>query len=87
MCELLLTAFEDLILSIESKTKADQVAFDLVDGCNTNNNTDGNVTLAWKRLIQKYEAKTSPSYIQLKQDFASWKLEDVSKDQMNGSRF
>ncbi len=69
--KLALVAFEDLLLSVESKTKAGRVAFDLVDGCNTNNNPDGHVSLVWKLLIQKYDPKTAPSYIQLKQGFAN----------------
>ncbi len=78
--ELALAAFEDLILSIENKTKVGKVVFDLVNKCNTNNNPEGDVALAWKRLIQKYEPKTVPSCIQLKQDFINSNLEDVFKD-------
>ena len=61
--KLALEAFEDLILSVENKTEAGWVAFDLVDRCNKNDNPDGDVSLACKRLIKKYEPKTAPSYI------------------------
>ena len=70
-----ISAFEDLILSINGESKAGRVAFDLVDGCNTLSNPDGDVKLAWTRLVHKYEPKTAPSYIQLNREFANSKLE------------
>ena len=75
-----IVAFEDLILSINGESKAGRVAFDLVDGCTTHDNPDGDVKLAWDRLTHKYEPKTAPSYIQLKKDFANSKLEDAKQD-------
>ncbi len=80
MYKLALASFKDLILSIKRKNKAEQVAFDLINQFNMNDNPDGNVALVWKRLIQKYEPKTAPSYIQLKQEFSNSNMEDVSKD-------
>ena len=46
MYKLSLTAFEDLTLSIESKTSVGREAFYLVNGCSTNNNPYGDVSLA-----------------------------------------
>ena len=68
-------AFEDLLLSINTKTSSGTTAFNLVDTCTTSDQPDGNCKLAWDRLIAKYQPKTAPSYIQLKKDFA---------DQTNG---
>src|SRR6056300_2066182 len=75
--KLSIKAFEDLTLSINSETKAGRVAFDLVDQCCTDANPDGDPSLAWTCLMQKYEAKTVPSHIKLKQEFAISKMDDT----------
>ena len=59
-------AFEDLLLSINTKTRPGTKAFNLVDTCATSDQPDGNCKLAWDRLIAKYQPKTAPSSIQLK---------------------
>ena len=41
-----ISAFEDLILSINGESKAGKVAFELVNGCSTTNNLDEDVKLA-----------------------------------------
>ena len=50
-----ISAFEDLILSINGESKAGKVAFDLVDGCNTLSNPNRDISLAWSWLVHKYE--------------------------------
>ncbi len=65
---------------ISSKNKEGQVAFDLVDKYNTVKNLDGDLNLAWDHLIQKYEPKTAPSYIQIKRNFVILKLGDKTND-------
>ena len=76
--KLSIKAFEDLILSINGETKAGRVAFDLVDQCCIDANPDGDPSLAWNRLVQKYKPRTAPSYIKLKRQFANSKLEDAA---------
>ena len=73
-------AFEDLILSINGSTSAGRVAFELVHGSRTQDNPDGDVKLAWKRLVSKFEPKTAQSYIKLNKEFVSSKLEDTVTD-------
>ena len=64
-------AFEELILSIEGKSKAGRVAFALVKGCKTNDYEDGDAGLAWKRLTQKYASKNTVSLLKLKREFTN----------------
>ena len=78
--ELNTAGFEDLILSICGTTSTGKVAFELVAGCETQANPDGDVALAWKRRIQKYEPKTAPSYIKLKRKFVNSKLKSAEND-------
>ena len=74
-----ISAFEDLILSINGESKAGRVAFELVDGCSTARNPDEDVKLAWSCLVHKYKPKTAPLYIQMKKKFVNSKL-DVGED-------
>jgi hypothetical protein len=73
-------AFEEILLSINVKTKQGKIAFNLVDNCTTAEQPQGNCKIAWERLVHKYAPKTAPSYIQLKKDFANSKLESVDTD-------
>ncbi len=57
-----------------------KVAFDLVDGCHSLYNPEGDAKLAWDHLSKKYELKTAPSYIQIKRDFVDSKLGDTTND-------
>ena len=70
-------AFEDLLLSINTKTSSGTTAFNLVDTCTSSDQPDGNCKIAWDRLVSKYQPKTAPSYIQLKKDFANSRLKDL----------
>ena len=67
-------AYEDILLSINCSTSSGKTAFNLVDNCVTSDQPDGNCKLAWERLTSKYQPKSTPSYIQLKKDFANSKL-------------
>ena len=63
--EMSVEAYHHLILSIDGESPAGRVAFELVHGSRTTDNPDGDVRLAWKRLVSKYEPKTAQSYIKL----------------------
>ena len=77
-------AFEDLLLSINTKTSSGTTAFNLVDTCTTSDQPDGNCKIAWDRLVSKYQPKTAPSYIQLKKDLRTAELRIWMYDQTNG---
>jgi hypothetical protein len=64
--------FEEMLLSINGKTKQGKIAFILVDNCMTAEQPKGNCKIAWERLVHKY--------VQLKKDFANSKLESVDID-------
>lgn len=75
------TAYEELILSIDHKSKSGRVAFNLVQNCKSlNDYPDGNAKQAWDRLTAKYAPKTAPSLLQLKKDFENSKLESTEVD-------
>ena len=58
----------------------DEVCFGAVDDAKMNDLPDGDVALAWKNLVVKYELKTSMTKIQLKHEFNQSSLEDIEKD-------
>ena len=64
-------AYEDLILSINTKTKAGEVAFAIIKGCKTADYSDGNAFLAWTRLSDKFASKSTPSLLKLKKEFTN----------------
>ena len=70
-------AYEDILLSINCSTSSGKTAFNLVDNCVTKDQPDGNCKLAWERLTSKYQPRSTPSYIQLKKDFANSKLSSL----------
>ena len=70
-------AYEDILLSINCSTSSGKTAFNLVDNCVTSDQPDGNCKLAWERLTSKYQPRSTPSYIQLKKDFANSKLSSL----------
>ena len=63
--------FEELILSIDGKTKEGRVAFSLVKGCKDADFADGNAHLAWTRLSKKYASKNTVSLLKLKREFTN----------------
>ena len=64
-------AFEELILSIDGKSKEGRVAFSLVKGCKTPDLADGDAHLAWTRLSKKYASKNTVSLLKLKREFTN----------------
>ena len=68
-------AFEDLILSINTDTKAGRVAFNKVKNCKTEEYPEGNCQMAWQRLEDTYYAKTAPTYVSLKKTFTNSRLD------------
>ena len=63
--------FEELILSIDGKTKEGRVAFSLIKGCKNADYADGSAYLAWTRLTKKYASKNTVSLLKLKREFTN----------------
>ena len=70
--------YEELILSIDGKTKAGKVAFALVKGCKNTGYSDGDAAEAWSRLKKKYASKNTVSLLKLKREFTN---STMKKDQ------
>ena len=62
-------AYTELILSIDDKTSNGKVAFNLVKGCKNKDYADGNASLAWERLKNKYEPQSAPSLVKMEKQF------------------
>ena len=73
-------AYEDLILSMEGNTEAGKVAFQIVRGARSELFKEGDAALAWKRLRNKYESKSAPSRLNLKNKFVNSKLKTARED-------
>jgi len=73
-------AYEDILLSIDTKTAAGKVAFNLVNTCYSEDFPEGNCRLAWDRLCSKFEPNTAPSLLKLRKIFANSKLDSADKD-------
>jgi hypothetical protein len=58
-------AYTELILSIDDKTNSGKVAFNLVNGCKNKDYADGNASMAWERLKNKFETSSAPSLVKL----------------------
>jgi hypothetical protein len=56
-------AYTELILSIDVKTSSGKIAFNMVKGCKNKDYTEGNATMAWERLKNKYEPTSAPSLV------------------------
>ena len=74
------TAYEDLLLLIDGEQASGRVAFNIVRGAKTSDLTDGDAALAWKRLSDKYEPKSAPSRLALKNEFNSKVLKNANSD-------
>ena len=59
-------AYEGLLLSITTKTRDGEVAFGIIIGCKSEEYSDGNAYLAWKRLSDKFASKSTPLLLKLK---------------------
>ena len=58
-------AYEELVLSIDGNKKRGRIAFKIVKACKTKDNPSGNARLAWKRLVLKYENKSTPNVLKM----------------------
>jgi hypothetical protein len=61
--------YTELILSIDDKTGSGKVAFDLVKGCKNKDYADGNASMAWERLKNKFEPSSAPSLVKVEKQF------------------
>ena len=74
-------AYEDIILSIDHKTKEGNVKFKLVRNCKRENEfPEGNCHLALDRLVAKYEPHAAPSYLDLMYTFENNALMSIDED-------
>ena len=80
LAELNQMAYEDMLLSMDTDTKAGQVAFDLVKNAKTPDHPEGNCYVAMKKLQNKYDPRTGPSYVAKKREFTNSKLESCEED-------
>jgi Reverse transcriptase (RNA-dependent DNA polymerase)/gag-polypeptide of LTR copia-type/Zinc knuckle len=62
-------AYTELILSIDDKTSNGKVAFNLVKGCKNKDFVDGNASMAWDRLRNKFEPQSAPSLVKMEKQF------------------
>jgi hypothetical protein len=62
-------SYTELILSIDDKTNNGKVALNLVKGCKNKDYADGNASLAWERLKNKYEQQSAPSLVKMEKQF------------------
>jgi hypothetical protein len=62
-------AYTELILSIDDKTSSGKLAFNLVKGCKNKDYADGNASMAWERLRNKFEPSSAPSLVELEKQF------------------
>ena len=76
-------AYEDLILFINGSTDAGRIAFSIIRNSKTSDLKDGDSALAWKGLCDKYESKTAPARLNLKNKFSSAKLKNAKSDLMH----
>ena len=67
--------YEELLLSIDGNEKTARVAFNLVKLAKTKDLADGDASLAWKRLKEKYATKSTQTLLRLKKKFVNSKLE------------
>jgi hypothetical protein len=62
-------AYTELILSIDDKTNSGKLALNLVKGCKNKDYADGNASMAWERLKNRFEASFAPSLVKLEKQF------------------
>jgi hypothetical protein len=61
-------------LSIDDKTSSGKVAFNLFKGCKNKDYADGNASMAWERLENKFEPSSAPSLVKLEKQFRQCSL-------------
>jgi len=57
--------YEEMLLSIQTKTNKGCVAFHIVTGSISTDLPDGDTALAWERLKNKYAPKITPRKLEL----------------------
>jgi hypothetical protein len=67
-------AYTELILSIDNKTSSGKMAFNLVKGCKNKDYADGNTSMAWERLRNKFEPSSTPLLVKLEKQFRQCSL-------------
>jgi hypothetical protein len=67
-------AYTELILSIDDKTSSGKVAFNLVKGYKNKDYADGNASMVWERLKNKFEPSSTPSLVKLEKQFRQCSL-------------
>ena len=73
--------YEDFLLSIDTKTAAGKIAFNLVKTCYSEDFPGGNCLLSWDCLHANFEPSTAPSLLKLGKIFACSKFDSADKDQ------
>jgi hypothetical protein len=66
--------YKELILSIDDKTSSGEVAYNFVKGSKKKDYADGNASMAWKRLKNKFEPSSAPSLVKLEKEFRQCSL-------------
>lgn len=72
--------YADLLLSMDTRSDKGIVAFEAVNETTTTDLLDGDPKLAYKTLVQKYQPKTGPGYIELLLEFTNCKLTSDEDD-------
>ena len=73
-------AYEDIIISIIADEGPGMVVFQLVKGCKTSSIKDGDSSLAWKHLVNKFAPKAAPNKLELKMEFQKCVLKNPTDD-------
>ena len=73
-------AYEDIQLSIDTKSAVVKVVFNLVNTCYPEDFSKGNCRLAWDCLHAKFEPIAASSFLKLCKIFGNKKLDSVDKD-------
>ena len=78
--KLLELGFEDLVLSIDDKTQEGKVVFKIIESAVSAEFPEGDATIAWERLIEKFEPKETGSRLELRDQFQSKTLKSIKVD-------
>jgi len=73
-------AYEEMLLSIQTKNDEGRVAFHIVVGSVSTDLPDGDAALAWTRLKDKYAPKVTPRKLELHREFQMCKLKNSDQD-------
>ena len=72
--------FEELILSIDTRTAAGKVSICIIQGCKQKDYTNGNALKAWKHLYDKYIYNSAPTLLKINRKLAKSRLKKYTKD-------